>query len=79
MMWVDENEVFEKLTHQTSKDAFSSIIKQFSKSIEYQMDIHLINYLYTGILPIYKSLDQAHQNDPYPSSVKNIIRNCKKY
>ncbi|MFA5470638.1 MAG: NUDIX domain-containing protein [Acholeplasmataceae bacterium] len=73
MMWIDENEVFEKLTHQTSKDAFSSIIKQFSKSIEYQMDIHLINYLYTHILPIYKSLDQAHQNDHIHQVLKTSL------
>lgn len=73
ILWVDEKHVIDMLTHQSSKDAFYDILNQFSNSIEYKMDIKLINYLYTHILPIYESLDQAHQNDHIHQVLKTSL------
>lgn len=73
LIWVEENEVKENLTHQHGKDVFSNMIKQFENHVEYQLDIKLINYLYHTILPIYKQFDKAHQNDHVHQVLKTSL------
>lgn len=62
-VWVDEKDVLNLLTHQNTKDAFIDIYQKFKQTIEYQMPVKLIDYLYNQVLVKYQSFDQAHQYD----------------
>ncbi len=73
IMWIDEHDVLNLLTHQTTQKAFKNIVNQFNQTIEYQMDIKLISYLYEKILPIYKSFDKAHQLDHIHQVLKTSL------
>lgn len=63
VMWVNEDEIDHLLTHQNTKQAFNEIHNQFKHTIEYQLPIVFIDYLYNVILKKYQSFDQAHQYD----------------
>lgn len=71
--WIEENEVINHLSYQHGKAVFLNIINQFKKHIEYHLDIHLVNYLYETILPIYKQFDKAHQNDHVHQVLKTSL------
>jgi uncharacterized protein len=76
--WVNEEDVLKLLTHQNTKDAFKDVYQQFKKTIEYQLPIELIEYLYHEILKKYESFDQAHQHDHVHQVLKTSLEIAEK-
>jgi uncharacterized protein len=76
--WVNEEDVLKLLTHQNAKDAFKDVYQQFKKTIEYQLPIELIEYLYHEILKKYESFDQAHQHDHVHQVLKTSLEIAEK-
>lgn len=73
LMWVKEDLVTEYLTYDHGKVVYNDIVKKFKESIEYQLDITFVSYLYETILPIYKQFDKAHQYDHVHQVVKTSL------
>lgn len=77
--WVDEDEVVNLLTHKNTKDAFINIYQQFKTTIEYQMPILLIDYLYNQVLKKYQTFDEAHQYDHVHHVLKTSIELAEQF
>jgi uncharacterized protein len=78
-IWVNEDDVLNLLTHQNTKDAFVDIHQQFKNTIEYQMPIKLIDYLYNHVLVKYQAFDQAHQYDHVHHVLKTSLELAKQF
>ena len=76
--WVNEEDVLKLLTHQNTRDAFKDVYQQFKKTIEYQLPIELVEYLYHKILKKYESFDQAHQHDHVHQVLKTSLEIAEK-
>lgn len=76
--WVNEKEVLKLLTHQNTRNAFIDLYQQLKKTVEYQLPIELVTYLYHEILEKYKSFDQAHQHDHVHQVLKTSLEITKK-
>lgn len=73
VLWVNEEDVVNMLTHQNTKDAFTDIYEQFMQTIEYHMDMKLMDHLHNNILKKYESFDQAHQHDHVHQVLKTSL------
>ncbi len=75
--WLNEEDVLNTLTHQNTKDAYAKIYNQLKQTIEYQLPIELVEYLYLDILAKYQTFDQAHQLDHVHQVLKTSLEIAK--